>query len=590
MRKSTASLALLLAAVLLIGSLSGCSTTETTESTVATTTASIAATDPILNAPGALPVAKEKSTLKISLTQSPHLRSYAYGTNSLTTWLEDRTHVHMEFVFFPEQSAKNDVCAALSSNGNLGDLILLTGRDQLTKKELTLYGMSGALHDLAQPMRTYGANMLDLMDHYPGSWPAITASDGGIYALPHAGNIGLYPNAYAMRHWIHSDFLVRYLTDTGMGMPTTTEEYVDYLVWCRDNDPNDNGETDEIGWSGAEDRSVWYARPTDFLMNAFSYQNEDGYYQRNDILHAAFVEDGYREGLKYLHRLMEDGLMDPDYATNDENALKTLVALNEGYTVASGSWGGMHNAATDHGIRNLYQIVPPLTGPDGFRNAYYDQYAAGPEPGAVSLPANSDQLPLAMAWMDSNYDYEVYLRVRYGEKDVDWEVPDESLVANDGGPVLYRSNMFPYSVPVSRNWFMSNPSLWNQYGSEVTEPVPETTPDGSPIHNLEKSLYNASRLYEEAVIPCSVPDFFFDLDTATKADRWKLDIDDLYRTAVTEFIDGSRDIDDDAMWATYIAKLEEAGLVDYLDAMQSEYDRAWRGTMDPVYTKFPQRT
>ena len=67
-------------------------------------------------------------------------------------------------------------------------------------------------------------------------------------------------------------------------------------------------------------------------------------------------------------------------------------------------------------------------------------------------------------------------------------------------------------------------------------------------------------------------------------------IEDRSRSAITEFIFGIRDINDDADWDAYKAELEASNLGDYLELMQTEYDRSWVGTMPTTYTPFPPRT
>jgi hypothetical protein len=91
-----------------------------------------------------------------------------------------------------------------------------------------------------------------------------------------------------LRHWIHTDFLEKYEAATGKGMPTTTDEYFRlHDLAAGDNDPNGNGQKDEIGLVRVLKReTVWYARPTDFLMHAFTWNTRDGYYLRDDKIHA----------------------------------------------------------------------------------------------------------------------------------------------------------------------------------------------------------------------------------------------------------------------------------------------------------------
>jgi len=362
------------------------------------------------------------------------------------------------------------------------------------------------------------------------------------------------------------------------------------MSWAVKNDANGNGKADEVGWTGAEKTSVWYARPTCFLMNAFTLNNQDGYYQDNDVIHCAMVEEGYRTGLKYLAKLMDEGLMDPNYPNNDENAIKTLVALEGGNTVATISCGGMHNAATDHKIRNMYTIVAPLKGPTGLQNSFYDHYAAGVLPGKATIPMASEKKDIVMAWMDTNYDQEVSFRGRYGEKGVDWDVPAAGTLAVDGGPAMYKDIKNQWNVPTYSHWFTSSPAMWGRYGSMTSVPQPKTDANGNEIHDLELSLYNAARLYEKYVTPCSVPNFFFDQATATKANEWKTNINDFCRASITDFIFGNLDVNDDAVWNDYVAQVKGLGLDEYLKVMQDAYNADWKGTLPETYTPFPQRT
>jgi putative aldouronate transport system substrate-binding protein len=326
-------------------------------------------------------------------------------------------------------------------------------------------------------------------------------------------------------------------------------------------------------------------------MNAFTLANQDGYYQQDDVIHCAMVEDGYREGLQYLSKLMAEGLMDPDYVSNDENAITTLVALENGRTVASGSWGGMHNAATDHRIRNAYEVVAPLQGPGGRRNAFYDHYAAGVSPGLATIPATSSKPTLAVAWMDTMYDQEVYWRGRYGEKDVDWIVPPAGARAVDGGPAMYQDIRIPWSAATLSYWSPTvNPGMWNRYGSYVAQAQPATDRLGNPIHDLERSLYEAPRLYENYITPCALPPFWFTPETVEQCTAWRQAIDAYCRQAITAFILGERDVRDDAEWDAYVAGARSLGLEEYLAAMQTEYDALWRGTLPEVYVKRPVRT
>ena len=79
----------------------------------------------------------------------------------------------------------------------------------------------------------------------------------------------------------------------------------------RDQDPNGNGEADEIplGISAANDSSHF-----DSLFGSFGTLDNSRHIRVDgDKVVFTPAEDGYYEGLKWFHRLYEEGLMNRDY-------------------------------------------------------------------------------------------------------------------------------------------------------------------------------------------------------------------------------------------------------------------------------------
>jgi hypothetical protein len=121
---------LLLVICLLVGLVAGCGPTDNTTvptttpqgtTTVPTTTpGTTPAGNPNLNPPGQLPVCKEQETIRIVISQSPHVQSYAYGENKLPPLLQDRPNVAVEHILYPEADAQTKLNIELSTGGDLG--------------------------------------------------------------------------------------------------------------------------------------------------------------------------------------------------------------------------------------------------------------------------------------------------------------------------------------------------------------------------------------------------------------------------------------------------------------------------------------
>ena len=262
MKKTIGKIAILIVISLLIGLAAGCdkatpaATTKPAATTGGATTAATTAASNI-NPPGQLPVVKEKVTIRLTIAQNPYVLSYKYGENKLTTFLQDRTNVAVDFVLFPTAEANTKLNLELSTGGDLGDVCMI----QMDKAQLASYGGQGVLTPLNDYMDKYGFYLKEAFEVYPDGWPKITAPDGKVYAYPKVSAVGLNPNTLGMRFWIHQGFLDKY----GKGMPTTTEEMYQFMKWAKTSDPNGNGKADEMGWTGSE--TQWYSKPTHFLID-----------------------------------------------------------------------------------------------------------------------------------------------------------------------------------------------------------------------------------------------------------------------------------------------------------------------------------
>ena len=82
--------------------------------------------------------------------------------------------------------------------------------------------------------------MQAIFDERPELKAAVTASDGHIYALPNAEELGLGAVPF---FW---SINTAWLDELGLEMPTTVEQYHDVLVAFKTQDPNGNGKADEI--------------------------------------------------------------------------------------------------------------------------------------------------------------------------------------------------------------------------------------------------------------------------------------------------------------------------------------------------------
>ena len=128
-----------------------------------------------------------------------------------------------------------------------------------------------------------------------------------------------------------------------MEMPKTTDEFLAVMRAFQGTGDaaNGNGDaTDEIPLSTVVSTVGGGAQIDGFLMAPFQLTpNGDKLYVDNGVVTYAPVQDGYKEGLKYLAQMYSEGLINPESFTQD---LSNQVNVNEaGEQARIGAFLGM---------------------------------------------------------------------------------------------------------------------------------------------------------------------------------------------------------------------------------------------------------
>src|SRR5699024_10973892 len=135
------------------------------------------------------------------------------------------------------------------ASGDLDDIIFAAGNSNFTADMEVKYGEQGLIIPLEDLIEEYAPNIQKMFEERPDVKKSITTLDGHIYALPRVVKEGGTSSWYMSPFWYNG----RWLDELGVDeLPETTEELYDLLVRFRDEDPNGNGEADEIPLSAQE--------------------------------------------------------------------------------------------------------------------------------------------------------------------------------------------------------------------------------------------------------------------------------------------------------------------------------------------------
>ncbi|HEX5913099.1 MAG TPA: extracellular solute-binding protein, partial [Rubrobacter sp.] len=354
------------------------------------------------------PLTEEKVSFSLLSVHNPEVTDY--DDNRFTEWLEEKTNVHIDWQLVSEEEAATELNLILAS-GDIPEIIF----GIVTPSQEAHYGAQGLFLPLNDLIEEHAPRLKRIFEIYPAAKAALTAPDGNIYSMLFLEDC--YHCTMSQKMWIYQPWLAA----LGLEMPTTTDEFEQVLLAFKEQDPNGNGQADEIPLSTTMSGEGWQNRLDLFFMNSFIYNPGEDAAGPWLILQEGQVTPIYntpqwKEGLKYLQRLYAQGLIDPQSFTQDLDGLQRLG--NNPDTVILGSapsgWMGVF-IAVDEELQDTrwtdYVPVPPLEGPEGVRYAAWGPATGEP---AIVLTSACKDPALAVRWIDAQYDREATLRSERG--------------------------------------------------------------------------------------------------------------------------------------------------------------------------------
>ena len=492
-----------------------------------------------------------------------------YYTNAFTLFLEEQKNVKIEYVLFTDIDEKLPVM--VSSGSELPDIIV----HNLATSTVWKWAQEG----IFVPLNDYWEDP-EKTTHFDGFLDftgetdpegvkakilsAVTLPDGNIYTLPH------YDENFWNLAWYRMRLNTAWLEKSGLDFPETLDDFCEILRYFRDNDMNGNGDdSDEVPFTSYGDEVyVW-------LLNSFLPFNASYNYLNveNGVVVPAYTQDAYREGLEYLHGMFEEGLIDPLAFTQDQAQMKALINNADYEMVGAVASGTRSIFSMDY--RDDYDgnsIIAPVYGPEGVR---YISVAAPSTYGSAYITKYAEDVDLCWDIMENFYDFEWYLRVREGVEDVNF-TRDPDVVATYQGLFEATTGIRPIYVRTDNVWGKEQnvnwgtsvfPGIYNQYmvmGSYGQDLMPES---GIPkMGNDERHLATYKPCAPEELLG----ELFYLDDELETLGSLQATIKNYVTEMLTSYIVGKESFD---TWDEYLNELNNMGLEEYLEIVQTAYDR-----------------
>ncbi|MBC5709352.1 extracellular solute-binding protein [Hungatella sp. L12] len=290
-----------MAAVMLTGTLAGCSAkseTSGTEAAKGESGASQAQTEETLE--GSL-VSKEPKEFTVFL----NFNNMPFDSN-WQVWQEaaKRTNISLKGTISLSNSNEEEAFNLMMSSGNLADIIGYVDASSLEK-----LGRDGGMIPLNDLIKEHAPNIQKVLDEDARFRQTAYSLDGNIYQIPKNQELKA-----AEFWWIRQDWLDK----LNLKAPTTVDELHDVLYAFRNEDPNGNGLKDEIPLF---DRAGW-KQPDEYL---YLWDTSLEFYPRDGKMKYEPLEENFKTGVSNMIKWYQEGLIDPEIFTRGASSRDTLL-------------------------------------------------------------------------------------------------------------------------------------------------------------------------------------------------------------------------------------------------------------------------
>ena len=287
--------------------------------------------------------------------------------------------------------------------------------------DISTYGADGVFIDLTPYINEeIMPNLTKILEENPDIRSAITMSDGKIYGLPAAeqmgtGGIGLEED-YSIYTVPQFGMINKaWLDELGLEVPTTLDELHECLVAFKENDMSatyyGNAPGSTIPMSTGYDQWCW---GQNVFYAGFGFTN-----WTNDICNDLVLNDdgtvdfvstwdGYREAVTYFHDWYAEGLMDIEMFSQSTSQL--IAKCSQGQ-VGVATWWYIEEVMGDKS--SDYVFLPILEGPDGDYNVTV-RTGGAVNSGNLNITSACGNPEALLRFYDQWYQGEIVMQLQYG--------------------------------------------------------------------------------------------------------------------------------------------------------------------------------
>lgn len=458
----------------------------------------------------------------------------------------EKTNIQFKYVTPPVSDFQTKLNLAFTS-GDIGDIIYGAGTDNLTPGMEVDYGEQGVLIPLEELIEEYAPNLKKLLEERPDIKKSITTVDGHIYSLPMVSD-ETTAQWYTGPLWYNG----KWLEELGVEeLPKTTDEFYELLKRFKEEDPNGNGQADEIPLLDVKMES---SRP--WLLAAFGIK-EWGIEENNGKVRYAPMEEAYKEYLTYMHKLYEEGLLDSETFSQSDEQKKA-----KGQDSRIGVFPDWYSFFTtgepeEEAVGN--PMFYPLTNADSREPVI--PLGHGMSRGAFSISESNPNPEASIRWIDYFYSKEGFEYLNMGPEGHlwEWEDEEEGMKQKLGTPEGYESSE-DYRGSLTPDYGITTPSLRNDLDSLGEDTL------------FEQFIKEETAEKIEPFGEIGYPLVYLTKEEQKEVNNIEVDLNSYVEQMEAKFITGVEPLSN---WDNYVDTIEKMNIERYVEIHQDAYNR-WK--------------
>lgn len=446
--------------------------------------------------------------------------------------LSEKTKTNFEFTVSPTTGTEEKFNLMMAS-GEIPDMVIYV-QDPILKYTKAF----APLNDL---ISEYCPNYQQLMDENPSLRRDLTAADGNIYTIQSKAAFKFANGIIVRQDW---------LDKLGLDVPTTLDEYYNVLKAFKEQDPNGNGEADEIPLVTGDGRRYDAESPSLSIFDASFGIDEDFYVSEDgsEILFGA-TDPRMKDALTWLNKLYAEGLLDAEYLTRDHTSYEGLLYENK-----AGMWIAWGIAVEDVGLiqdenAELSIILPPADAEGTVR-----VFSQMPQTrtNAVAVSKDSQVKEHIMGIWNYIFSEEGTILANFGVEGVDYELVDGKPQYL---PTFFESEEAPMTLLRKdgvNSWLPNNQMKEAEFG------------------RASEKFSGAVETYDQYMMTPVPPLKFTDEEKSTITSVYNGEIETYMDETLDSFITGKTPLSE---FDAFVEQLEKMGLSDILKIYNDAYAR-----------------